>query len=124
MDTMSGAEMKTVLDGLGLTSTWFAEYVGVASRTVARWFDGADIPPRVVDILRALDMFTANEVVQTCTQARDSGDFVLKTYRTDDEAFGARSDYAMPASWFRLVTYRALDHLRSNGYTVRVEYAD
>jgi hypothetical protein len=52
MDTMSGAEMKTVLDGLGLTSTWFAEYVGVASRTVARWFDGADIPPRVVDILR------------------------------------------------------------------------
>ena len=129
--TVTGAELKTTLEGLGIPAPWFAEYVGVSGRSVFRWFDGTPIPQRITDELARLHVYTADEVARVCSQVLDGveqmhpGDstVVLNTYRTDDEAFGAKSDLALPASWFRNVAFRAMEHLRANGYVVRIEYA-
>jgi hypothetical protein len=118
--TMTGAELKVKLNGLGLAPSWLADRMGVTMRTVVRWFDGDRIPSRVPADLEQVAEATLDEMrkmVDTIEPSSD-GTVVLRTYRTDDE-FG---DKQWPASWHRMLVFRVLEHFKAQGNTVIVEY--
>lgn len=117
--TLTGSELKVMLGGLGLPPSWFAKRMGVAMRTVVRWFDeDGPISPRAEDELERINTETLREMRKMVAKAdRVKGTVVLRTYRTDGDIDG------WPATWHRALTFRVLEHLRAQGRTVRVEYA-
>jgi hypothetical protein len=123
--TMTGAELKTKLEGLGLPPSWSASRMNVTMRTVVRWFDLQEVSDEVVaEVDKLLDL-TVAEMQKMVAKAPESGQIVLKTFRTDKEFTGkwlGRSEGRTPATWHRSLTFRVLDHFRSDGREVRVEY--
>lgn len=119
--TLSGAELKTSLGGLGLPPSWFAEMFGVTMRTVVRWFDSAHVSDEVASELDKLAETTVDEMRKMVNKAERNGEdpITLRTYRTDEE-YTSANDW--PASWHRMLTFRVMDHLRAQGHTVNVEY--
>jgi hypothetical protein len=116
--TMTGAELKVQLDGLGLPPSWFADRNNVTMRTVVRWFDGTAVPASAVDEIERISERTLDEM-RKIIDSIDGDDVVLHTYRTDKE-FKNRLDY--PASWHRQMIFRVREHLEAEGRTVTVEY--
>lgn len=117
--TITGAELKTRLGGLGLPPSWFADLMGVTMRTVVRWFDGGMVSPEVSVELEKLSDATIAEMQKMVAKVGDTDGVTLRTYRTDDEYI---SGDGWPASWHRALTFRVLDHLRAQGRTVNIEY--
>jgi hypothetical protein len=113
--TLSGAQLKVVLDGLGLPPSWFADRLNVTMRTVVRWFDGDPIPAKVGAELERLEATTVKEMHKVAKTASRKG--VLHTYRVDSEF-----DSDMPATWHRALSFRVLEHLKANGEDVKVQY--
>jgi hypothetical protein len=120
---MTGAELKTILTGLGLPPTWFADYTGTTMRTVVRWFDEeAPIRPRVAEAAEGL-MTAANEAVadmcaEVLTGVTGRAALVVKTYRTDEDF-----PDLLPASWHRMVVFRVSERLGGIGDSgIHVEY--
>ena len=113
--TISGPELKATLQGLGIPPSWFADRVGVTMRTVVRWFDVDAVPDRAAAELATLNRRTLTEMHHVLSRSQDNG--VVSTYRTDKDI----SD-GLPASWHRALTFRVLDHLRSNDLPVSVRY--
>ncbi len=120
--TLSGAQLKVTLNGLGLPPSFFAEKLGVTMRTVVRWFDGDTVPPSAVECLDKIRQQTEREIDRLVakTAVSSEGPAVLRTYRTDGNV-GTR-DGKWPATWHRLVTYRAMERLREQDREVSVEY--
>lgn len=116
---MSGAELKVILTGLGLTPAWLADQLNVTSRTILRWMDDAAVPARVVAAIEAVSEVTDKEIQKITHAARISG--VLHTRRTDDQGVAERN--TLPATWHRHAAFRALNDLRSGDTLVKVEYA-
>jgi DNA-binding transcriptional regulator YiaG len=118
--TLSGATLKVTLNGLGLPPSFFAEKLGVTMRTVVRWFDGDTVPPSAVECLDKLADQTAKKIDELVAKAPEEGPVTLRTYRTDGN-IGTR-DGKWPATWHRLVTFRAMERLWEQGRDVTVEY--
>ena len=116
---MSGAELKVVLTGLGLTPAWLADQLHVTSRTILRWMDQDVVPVKAVAVIETVSEVTDREIEKITQTARIAG--VLYTRRTDDESVAERN--TLSATWHRHATFRALNDLRSKGTTVAVEYA-
>ena len=122
--TLSGAELKVRLGGLGLPPSFFAEKCGVTMRTVVRWFDSAVVPPAAADLLDKLDERTLAEMqtmldkVEKDTKVGQANELV--TYRTDGSVSSKHGKW--PASWHRALTFRVLEHLEAQGRTVTVTY--
>jgi hypothetical protein len=117
--TMSGAELKVILTGLGLTPAWLAEQLHVTSRTILRWMDDQTIPARAVAVIETVSEVTDKEIEKIAKTARIAG--VLYTRRTDDEGVAERN--TLSANWHRHATFRALNSLHDSGTPVKVEYA-
>jgi hypothetical protein len=125
--TLSGAQLKVTLNGLGLPPSFFAEKLGVTMRTVVRWFDGDTVPPSAVECLDNLVDRTAKKIDEIVAKAKVPSEglmfsqpVTLRTYRTDGN-IGTR-DGKWPATWHRLVTFRAMERLWDQGRDVTVEY--
>lgn len=118
--TMTGAELKVTLNGLGLAPSWLADRMGVTMRTVVRWFDGDRIPAAVPALLDQISKATVDEMLGMVESIEPDADgvVVLRTYRTDSEF----DDSDWPASWHRMLVFRVMDHFRAQGNTVIVEY--
>lgn len=119
---MSGAELKTRLDGLGLPPSWFGDRMGVTMRTVVRWFDGPDVSPEVREEIERLSAMAIEQMTEMLTDVGDleaGAPVTLYTFRTDKE-YG---DHGWPASWHRHLTFRLTEHFESQGHVVAVEYA-
>jgi hypothetical protein len=119
--TMTGADLKVALGGLGIPPSWFAAKMNVTMRTVVRWFDGGQVSP---DVVRQVDFLcdrTEKEMRKLLSGARESarGAVILQTYRTDEEF---ESQIGWPASWHRMLTFRVKEHLEAQGNTVVVKY--
>jgi hypothetical protein len=112
---VSGPELKTSLQGLGISPAWFAERVGVSMRTVVRWFDLDVIPLRAATELDRILDSTVSEMHQVLSRSQASGDVL--TYRTDKD-----TPDGFPASWHRALTFRVLDHVKAGGGRVSVKY--
>lgn len=117
--TMSGAELKVILTGLGLTPAWLADQLHVTSRTILRWMDDPAVPAKVVAVIEAVCEVTDKEIEKIAQTARIAG--VLYTRRTDDEGVAERN--TLPATWHRHAAFRALNDLRNSDAPVKVEYA-
>lgn len=115
---MSGAELKVILAGLGLTPAWLADQLRVTSRTILRWMDEPSVPAKAVSAIEAVCEVTDKEIERITQTARTAG--VLYTRRTDDETVAERN--TLSANWHRHLAFRALNDLRSTGDRVKVEY--
>src|SRR5512139_1585467 len=114
-DTVSGPELKTILQGLGVPPSVFADRVGVTMRTVVRWFDADAVPARAVTQLDEISAHTLLEMSRVLTDAQRDG--IVRTYRTDKDLGNG-----LPASWHRALAFRVVDQLRVDGTPVRVQY--
>jgi hypothetical protein len=119
--TMTGADLKVALGGLGIPPSWFASRMNVTMRTVVRWFDGEQVSSDVIDKVDFLCDRTEKEMRKMLSGARESvdGAVILQTYRTDEEF---ESQIGWPASWHRMLTFRVREHLEAQGKAVTVEY--
>lgn len=115
---MSGAELKVVLSGLGLTPGWLAGHLNVTSRTILRWLDQDEIPARAVAAIEAVSEVTNKEIEKIVQTARIGG--VIHARRTED---GVAERNTLSATWQRHAAFRALNDLRSQGVPVTVMYA-
>jgi len=115
--TMSGAEVKVLLTGLGLSTQWLADQLGVTKRTVIRWLDEDRVPP---DVVAEMDRITAitNEEMNRVIYAARSG--VIHTQRVE----GVQQLNTLPASWHRALAFRALERIRAQGGQASVAYLD
>lgn len=126
--TMSGAELKTRLGGLGLPPSWFADRLNVTMRTVVRWFDSPSVAPEVIDELEALSSTAVDEMRRMLKRVKEiDNEIILSTYRTDEEYLTEQPDLPKgcapwPASWHRQLTFRVMEHLQAQGHTVVVRY--
>ena len=116
-DTMSGAELKVILTGLGLTPGWLADQLHVTQRTILRWMDQETIPNKAIAVIEAVSEITDKEIEKITQTARIAG--VIHTRRTDE---GVAERNTLPAVWHRHATFRALNNLRASGTHVTVMY--
>src|SRR6185295_7345100 len=118
--TLTGAELKVRLGGLGLPPSFFAEKAGVTMRTVVRWFDTDPVPAAAADLLDKLDERTLLEMQTMIDKLGDDDDVTLVTYRTDGSVSSMHGKW--PASWHRWLTFQVLEHLEAQGRNVTVTY--
>lgn len=121
---MTGAQLKTILQGLGLPPSWFAAHMGVTMRTVVRWFDSGVIPFETSEAVIKLQVKTQIEVDRLVT-AVAAHPPVIVTYRTDREW----QDRGMPnmtvpcvASWHRAIVFRTAEALAAMEIPTTIEY--
>lgn len=108
-DHMSGAELQTVREYLGLTIESMAGMLSVNPRTFRAWESGKDpIPYRVPDEVAQIEAYTAQAVGELVAALNDARDLVVEVYRRDEDMHAARPDTAhLPARWWRHVVARA-----------------
>lgn len=117
---MSGAELKVMLTGLGLTPAWLAEHLNVTSRTVLRWMDLDVVPAKAVTAINDVSEITNIEIGRVMRSAELSG--IIHTRRTDKEV-GVAERNTLPATWHRHLTFRAANALRGSSVPFTVMYA-
>lgn len=111
---MTGAELKVQLTGLGLTPAWFADRLGISTRTVIRWFGQDHIPTKAVTEIDEINAMTIGEMNRVYQEMLTLGS--LRTFRRDHPN-------RPPASWHRALTFRVLEHVRREGHAnVKVTY--
>lgn len=112
MDRMTGGELQTVREYLGLTGDALAAILGVQPRTLRAWEAGKDpIPARVREEVEALEFSTSMsvaELVDELNAAADKADPAVVVYRSDEAMHAARPDTThLTARWWRHVVARA-----------------
>lgn len=125
--TVQPAELRSLIDWMGLTRMWFANRLGVTERTVVRWADGqATIPEEAGVELVKLWNKAADQIgtiVAAGVAAASDGVVTLKTFRVDKEYHAAVESDEFPAGWHRALTCRAMDHLlMKTKYVVAIEF--
>ena len=115
---MTGAELKVQLTGLGLPLVWLADRLGVSKRTILRWYDRDKVPAIAVMEIDRVAAITSDEMSRVI-YAMENG--VVHTQRTDAE--GVAECNTLPASWHRALTFRVLEHIRSQGVDASVAYS-
>ena len=119
-DAMTGGELQTIREYLGLTGEDLARLVEVAPRTVRAWEAGTvPIPTTrregrvpVREAVTRLEVYTAGAVDDLETALRDARaagqEPAIVVYRTDADMHADRPDTAhLPARWWRHVVARA-----------------
>jgi transcriptional regulator with XRE-family HTH domain len=106
---MTGGEMQTVREYLGLTTESLAGILGVRHDTVRRWESGRDpIPYRVREEVEQIEAYTAHAVDDLVRALSDARDPAVVVYRTDADMHAARTGVDhLPARWWRHVVARA-----------------
>jgi transcriptional regulator with XRE-family HTH domain len=108
-ERMTGGELQTVREYLGLTGDALSGMLGVNPRTLRSWEQGRDrIPVRVREEVERIENLTAAAVGELVTALEDARDPAVAVYRTDAELTAARPDAAhLGARWWRHVVARA-----------------
>jgi hypothetical protein len=125
---LTGANLKTTLQGLGLPPEWFAQHCGVTKRSVFRWFDSPTLEHVELPVAEKLDALIAqaNSFVDMLWGAAVAAGepYTLKTFRTDKEFAPVAERLGVPnvASWHRALVVQARDRLRESGHEPVIEY--
>ncbi|GAB2457413.1 DUF1870 family protein [Xylanimonas ulmi] len=122
-DRMTGGELQTVREYLGLTTESLAAILDVRHDTVRRWESGRDpIPLRVRQEVEQVEADTATAVGEVVTALQDARDPAVVVYRTDADMHAARPDLAhLPARWWRHVVARAAHEIPGVAIGTRTE---
>lgn len=121
------AELRSLIDWMGLTRAWFAERLNVQERTVVRWCDGETAIPEkaAVEIVKLWNRAaqTILGMASAATGSAMDGVVTLRTFRVDSEYHEAVSSEEFPASWHRALVCRTMDQLlMQTRYQVRIEF--
>ena len=108
-DRMTGGELLTVRDWLGLTGDALAAILDVDPRTLRAWEAGKyRIPEGVREEIEQLEEITARAVGEIVDALHEARDPAVVVYRTDAELWAARPDTRhLTARWWRHVVARA-----------------
>lgn len=106
--SMSGAEMRSLVESIGLTRRDVHRLLEVSESSVSRWWAGqASIPTGVADHVLDWVARSAELVDELTRQLNHSGEVTV--YATDDELAAARPDLASFGAMFhRVAAARAL----------------
>lgn len=120
---MTGGELQTVREWLGLTTESLAGLLGVRHDTVRRWESGRDrVPARVREEIERVEADTAAAVTDLATTLAREPDPVVVVYRTDADLHAARPDLAhLTARWWRHVVARAMTDVDDVAVGTRAE---
>lgn len=113
-EVMTGAELRTVTDALGLAHVDLARMLEVHERTIRSWMTGRDqIPEWVRLTVEDWEARTTDEVENVVGMFRDRpGDPVLPVWTDNDEMWSVMPRlHPFPARWWRHVVYRAATEL-------------
>lgn len=110
-ERMSAAEFRVATEWLGLRQRDVAAILEVNERTVRSWLSGRDLVPDGVRIrMEEIREYTDSVVGEVAAAVGDARDPVLVVYRTDDDLWAERPEFApYPAGWWRMVVARAVD---------------
>lgn len=126
---MTGADLKTLRESLGLPAQWVADQAGVRLRTAQYWESEGfrvpeDVAARLSDIDRRFDEVAAAAVEEWQTHGRD-GEVVLLRYKTDADLWQFRHDMKpLPASSHAALLSRARRKLEAAGASVSIRYME
>lgn len=109
MDRMTGGELSTVRDFLGLTGDALAAILHVNPRTVRAWESGKHpIPDGVREAIEQVEGDTARAVGDLVDALHQAADVAVVVYRTDADLHAARpGSEHLTARWWRHVVARA-----------------
>lgn len=107
---MSGGELQTAREYLGLTLDAFAAIIGVRQDTLRKWEAGKDpVPYRLWEEVEQIEAYTADVVGKVVAGLHDMRDPEVGVYRTDEEFRAAQPNAArFTARWWRHVVARAV----------------
>lgn len=112
---MTGAEMRTTREYLGLSTNWLARWLNVGQRKIFRWeADELTIPNGVVGQLDDLYDEAAAIVELWVAWLRPQMPAKLVTWRTDEDYWQAVPPTGAdryPAQWHRAICARIIDQL-------------
>lgn len=106
---MTGGEMQTIREYLGLTLDTLASILHVREDTLRKWEAGKDpIPYRIPDEIDRIEALTSDAIDDLVSGINDSPDPYVIVYRTDDDMLAARPEFGhLGARWWRHVAARA-----------------
>lgn len=131
---MTGAELKTIRESLGLTARWCAENVGGLAhiRSWQRWeSDVVPVPTDVADEISAMDSAMTTQAGNACRVALERADkhgptdvVDLIRYASDAELWAAQPEMnGLPATFHAAMLARTRANLIEAGFKVSIEYA-
>ena len=126
LPAMTGAEMQTAREFLGLTRGWIADDLQINERRMMRMeADKERIPDAVVARLDEIAAQTKEYVTDLVAKyrrllkKRPEDDVFIHSYRTDED-YEASSEYrGFPAKWHRMVCARVCEAVQGLGVTYR-----
>ena len=136
---MTGAELKTLLESLGLSVQWACEHIagGVSKRTFEYWLSGRDgstpaVPEDVAANVLELERMAVRAASESVGQAqltrakRGAPEVVeLYRYRTDAEMWEAHPEMrTLPATYHAAMLARSRALLLEQGFTVEIQWRD
>jgi len=106
-ERMTGVELKTIREWLGLGGDWLAEYLDVSPRAVRHWEAGKRLIPDGVRLeVERLEAVTAQYVAAGVEALTDARDPAVVTYYSDEQYRQAYPEETWPATWHRRVVAR------------------
>lgn len=106
-ERMTGVELKTIREWLGLSGDWLAEHLDISSRTVRHWEAGRNTIPDGVRLeVERLEAVTAQYVTAGVEALMDAPEPVVVTYYSDEQYRKAHPEETWPATWHRRVVAR------------------
>ncbi|MDR2892266.1 MAG: hypothetical protein LBV80_04175 [Deltaproteobacteria bacterium] len=125
---MTGAELKTLRENLGLTSEWLVKRTGVTQCALACWeADKAAVPDYVAELLLSIDALfdaTRRALLQTFEQSA-SDEIVLMRYKTDQELWHFQPEFLearLSATSYGALLFRTAKALEYRGAKVKMVY--
>lgn len=126
LPAMTGAEMQTAREFLGLTRGWLASDLQMGERRMMRMeADQERIPDALVARLDEIAAITKDRVTQMIAKYRrlakkyPDEDLFIRTYRTDDDYAAAEGYIGFPAKWHRMCCARVCEAVQGLGVTYR-----
>lgn len=106
-ERMTGVELKTIREWLGLSGDWLAHHLEVTPRSVRHWEAGrSPIPDGVRLEVEHLEALTGRAVTAGVQALMDAPEPAVMTYYSDEQYRQREPDAAWPATWHRRVVAR------------------
>lgn len=127
---MTGAELKTLRESMGLSVHWVARIMGVNDRTVNYWESGRfpqrrDMRDMMLDMEHILDTLVDRHEEEILKM--QSKDVVLLRYRTDEDLYRFQPDFRntlLPVTYHAALLARLTKRLNKKGINTRIFYMD
>ena len=126
LPALTGAEMQTTREFLGLSRTWLSQDLLISERRMMRMeADKERIPDALVSRLDEIAAFTKDFVSDMIAQYRrrtklNRDEYLfIRTYRTDEDYAEASDFQGFPAKWHRMCCARVCEAVQGLGVTYR-----